>query len=392
MVFALIFIFIIEAAFIYTASAGRVFESRVAKRVLILLSVIHLFAFFILLLRIALFKGEFASNAHLNNILNSALLFAVGTLPMMILLVFSNISWLFRKRYRSARRIINRSGIILATLIIILTGSGSINGRFNFKVEKVKIRIKDLPTDLKGLRIVQLSDLHLSSFYRHEKKLVKVMKLLADLKPDILVNTGDYVSFGYSEMEEFSDLLKSPETSYGSYAVLGNHDMGTYHPGWDAEDRGHNVREISEMIKDQGFQLLIDENQALKIGDATISIIGITTSGSIPNIDYGNFLQAFKGADTTDIRIFLSHDPNYWLHNPGLMQNIELTLSGHTHGMQMGIITRWFRFSPASLLYKDWGGLYTRDDSNLYVNRGLGTIGFPFRIGMPPEITLITLE
>ncbi|MEZ5010576.1 MAG: metallophosphoesterase [Bacteroidales bacterium] len=314
-----------------------------------------------------------------------SLLVSLWTLPSALILVFSNIGHAFRKKFPGVSTVLNHTGAILATAVILAVLSGYLHGRFNFRVENVSVEVNGLPAELDGLTIAQVSDLHASSFHRHNRQLRKAVGIIEGLDADIVVNTGDFISFGYIEMKPFTGILKMPAGRIGNFAILGNHDMGTYHPGWGDEEKTENINRLSDMIRETGFDLLVDENRMIEIDSSTIAIIGITTSGSIPDITYGDYHKAAEGTESADLRIFLSHDPGYWVNNRELLSDVEITLSGHTHGMQLGLLTRWFNISPASIIFKAWYGLYGTDNSYLYVNRGLGTLGFPFRIGMPPR-------
>lgn len=392
MLIILLVIVVFDILFFLTLLKRRILASRTEFSVILALSIIHTTLLLVTLLKIVAYRGDFAENSHLANYMTFTLLLSAGTIPKIIYTIFSNLAWAVRKRFRSLAVFIQKTAVYTGVIVIILVMAGNLYGRFNFKTEVINLTIDNLPVELKGLRIVQVSDLHLNSFHMHGNKLAESARIINDLQPDILVNTGDYVSYGYREMEPFNNAINFSKGRYGNFAILGNHDMGTYHPGWDLDDRKNNVERISGMISNLGFTLLNDENRELRIGNSTVSVIGITTSGSIPDITYGDFEKAKRGSDSADLRIFLSHDPNFWLNNRESTGNIEITLSGHTHGMQLGIITKRLRLSPASLIFPAWNGLYGESNNWLYVNRGLGTLGFPFRIGMPPEITLIILE
>ena len=269
---------------------------------------------------------------------------------------------------------------------------GTLYGRFNFRTEYVDIKLKDLNKDLDGLKIVQLSDLHLASFYHHPKALQKVMHDVNNLKPDLILNTGDFVTYGWQEFGRNDTILAKAKSRYGNYAVLGNHDFGTYHPYFTEADRNNNVLIISNMVRSSGYKVLLDTNLVVKIKNARIGLIGIITKGHFPDIVHGNLTKAVTGLDSVDLKILLSHDPNQWEEDVVAKTDINITLSGHTHGMQMGVYTKWFKWSPAKYFYPHWNGLYREGNQFQYVNRGLGDLAIPFRIWMPPEITVITLK
>ncbi len=288
-------------------------------------------------------------------------------------------------------RLVTNIGIIISAIIFLVVAEGTLIGRFNFKTENYTVKIKGLKDDLNGLRIVQLSDLHLSCFYHHKDLLTKVVETVNDLNPDLLLNTGDFVTFGWREFNSFDTILKGSKATYGKFAVLGNHDSGGYQPFYTEADRDNNVLIMNNLIRASGYMVLNDEFTTLTIGDSKIAIIGVATKGSFPDIIYGDLDKAISGIGEVDLKILLSHDPNHWDIATKGKTDIDLTFSGHTHGMQMGITAKNFRWSPARFFYSRWNGLYREGDQQLVVNRGLGVLAIPFRIWMPPEISVITL-
>jgi len=245
--------------------------------------------------------------------------------------------------------------------------------------------------DLEGFTIALISDLHLAGFYNHQKFLKKQMEVINSYSPDIVVNSGDFVSYGWRESNGMDTILAVAYGRLGNYAVFGNHDMGTYLPAADYTERESNILMIRDFIHKAGYQLLTDNNVIIRKGEASVSIAGITTRGRHGHIKYGNLSKALEGTENADFRILISHDPNHWRKEVAGKTGVDLTLAGHTHGMQIGIFTKKFRWSPSRYFYPEWGGLYHEGGQWLYVNRGLGVLGIPFRIWMPPEITIIRL-
>jgi predicted MPP superfamily phosphohydrolase len=276
--------------------------------------------------------------------------------------------------------------------ILSIVALGTLHGRFNFKTEQVTIKIKGLNKDLDGLKIVQLSDMHLAGFYHHRKVLQAVMDKVNSYKPDLILNTGDFVSYGWREFGRNDTILITAKSRYGNFAVMGNHDFGTYHPDFTEADRANNVLIMNKLIESSGYKVLNDEFTKVKAGNARIGIIGVITMGRHPHIIHGDLGKAISGLDSVDLEILMSHDPNHWKMAVAGKTDINLTLSGHTHGMQMGIFTKKFKWSPSKYFYPHWGGLFSEGDQYQYVNLGLGVLAIPFRIWMPPEITVITLK
>lgn len=295
----------------------------------------------------------------------------------------------FRKtRLRSS---FTRAGIITGIVFFIIVSSAHFFGRFNYSVEKVDIKIENLPEDLDGLTIVQISDIHLGSYYKNYSRIDKVAEIVNSFKPDLILNTGDFVTFGWNEFAGADTIFSKMKSRYGNYAILGNHDIGTYIKTYTPADIDANILKMKELISKSGYVVLDNENRIINIGNTRLGIAGIETRGRYPDIIYGNLTNSISGLDSTDFRILLSHDPNHWNKEVTGKTDINLTLAGHTHGMQFGILTPWFKWSPAKYFYPEWNGLYKEGDQYLYVNRGLGMIGMPLRLFMPPEITVIRL-
>jgi predicted MPP superfamily phosphohydrolase len=289
-------------------------------------------------------------------------------------------------------RWLTNTGLVFMVAVLAILTPGTLHGRFNFKTEEITVSIDGLNKDLEGLKIVQISDMHLNTFFHHKKQLIKVMEEVNRINPDLLLNTGDFVSFGWREYERDDTILLIAKSRYGNFAILGNHDVGTYDPDFTEADRNNNILIMNNLIKASGYQILNDEFKIVNIGKARVALIGVVTGGRYPNMTHGNLDRAISGLDSSDFKILLSHDPNHWTEAVTKKTDIELTLSGHTHGMQMGIITRKFRWSPSKYFYPHWNGLYKEGNQYQYVNRGLGVLSIPFRIWMPPEISVITLK
>ena len=283
------------------------------------------------------------------------------------------------------------AGIILWIILLSAVLSGTLRGRFKTTTENVTIKIEGLHEDLEGFTIVQVSDLHLSGFHRHAGYLQDVIKGIESYKPDLIVNTGDFVNYSWREFEQNDTILVKAKGKYGQYAILGNHDIGTYMKSSGSSDIDTNVARMTRLISLSGYNVLNDNNKIIKVGNSKLGLAGVITKGRHTHIIHGNLEKALEGLDSADFKLLLSHDPNHWDLSVKNKTDVDLTLSGHTHGMQMGIITKKVKWSPSRYYYQEWNGLYTDGDQYLYVNRGLGILGIPFRIGMPPEITVIKL-
>ena len=340
------------------------------------------------------FRGFFDSPRHVWLMMNMTGLIVAVVIPRVLLDILHFTGKLVRIKKGDHLRFLTNAGLMIIIVFLTIIGLSTFHGRFNFKTEEITIKIKDLKTDLDGLKIVQLSDMHLPCFYNHRKLLQKVMYEVNALKPDLLFNTGDFVDFGWREFDKNDTILSKAHSRYGNFAILGNHDVGTYDPFFTEADRENNILIMINQIRASGYQVLEDEYKTLNIGKARIALIGVTTEGRHPHMIHGNVEKAMSGlnSDSSDLKILLSHDPNQWEEDVAGKTDIDITLSGHTHGMQMGIMTKKFRWSPAKYFYPHWNGLYTEGHQYQYVNRGLGCLAIPFRIWMPPEITVITVK
>jgi uncharacterized protein len=338
------------------------------------------------------FRSFYDSPRHVWLMMNLTGLIIAVVIPRIILDILHFTGKLIKIKNGGHIRWLTNTGLIITIIILIIIGLSTFYGRFNFKTEEVTINIKGLSSDLDGLRIVQISDLHLPCFYNHKKLLQKVMYDINSLKPDLLLNTGDFIDFGWREYERDDTILSKASSRYGNFAILGNHDIGTYDPFFTEADRNNNILIMNNLIKASGYQVLNDEFKTVKIGKARIALIGVLTKGRFPHITHGDLLKAISGLDSVNLKILLSHDPNQWAEDVAGKTDIDITLSGHTHGMQMGILTKNFRWSPSKYFYPHWNGLYTEGHQYQYVNRGLGSSAMPFRIWMPPEITVITIK
>jgi uncharacterized protein len=387
-----VFLIIIEVLAFFALKDELGNRSREIFYIVMIIHGIISFSLWIIAFEAITYEGFFDNPEHISMLMNLAGMVSAVVIPRLVIILFHYTGKLFRVKKGGHIRWLTNTGMALAVFIFSVIAFGSFYGRFNFRIRNAEIKIKDLKKDLDGLRIIQISDLHLASFYNHETILQKVMDRVNSLNPDLIMNTGDFVSFGWREFGRNDTILLKAKSRYGCYAVMGNHDFGTYHPFFTEADRNNNVLIINNKIKSSGYILLIDTNSIVKIKEAKIGLAGITTRGRHPHIVHGNLKKALAGLDSVDLKILLSHDPNQWQEEVVSKTDIDITLSGHTHGMQMGINTKKFKWSPSKYFYPNWGGLFIQGNQFQYVNLGLGVLAIPFRIWMPPEITVITLK
>ena len=292
----------------------------------------------------------------------------------------------------SRSQFLTRMGIITAGIPFLSIAYGIGWGRFDITVREVKLRIKNLPEKFNGFKLAQISDFHLGSLLNHESFVKEAVQEINSLNPDLILFTGDIVNNTSEEMDKFVPILSKLKSKFGNFSVLGNHDYGEY-IRWDSDDaKSANFESLKLQQKNSGFDLLLNENRKIKIDDEEIELIGVENWGLPPFPQYGKLDKAMSNVNNDSVKILLSHDPTHWDEQVLGHTNIDLTLSGHTHGAQFGVEIPGWRWSPVNVRYKRWGGLYSEGDQHIYVNTGIGFIGFPGRVGMPPEITLIELE
>ena len=263
---------------------------------------------------------------------------------------------------------------------------------YRFKVYRHTIKFESLPESFDDWSIVQISDLHLGSFNKRYHILDRVVKIINDLDPDLIVFTGDLVNNFAWELTGWEDVLIQLKAKRGKFAVLGNHDYGDYSEWKSAAEKEANFNEIQDFYKAIDFRLLMNESEIFTLHNELIAIIGVENWGKPPFKQYGNLKKAMANIGDGVFKILLSHDPTHWSEEVLKEPTIALTLSGHTHGMQIGIENRAMQWSPIKYKYEHWAGLYKHGKQFLHVNRGLGWLGFPGRLGMRPEITHITLK
>lgn len=289
-------------------------------------------------------------------------------------------------------RFLTQIGLGLAALPFIGMIYGMLKGRFDFRIIRTSITSSRIPHSFDGLRIVQISDAHLGSFFRNFEAVKSGFEMINDLKPDLIFFTGDMVNNYADETAGWEAYFRNLKAPLGKYAILGNHDYGDYVPWESPQAKAANLAALVETIeKEMGFKMLLNENTTIESGSGKINLIGVENWGAGSFSRYGNLAAAMAGVDG-GFSILLSHDPSHWDAQVTGRTHIDLTLSGHTHGMQFGIEIPGFQWSPAQYRYPRWGGLYREKEQYLYVNRGFGYIGFPGRVGIPPEITLIELH
>ena len=293
----------------------------------------------------------------------------------------------------SRSKFLIKTSLVLGSLPLVSLVYGLFRNPYRYKLYSTKVPVKNLLPNLDGLRIVQISDIHAGSF-TFKEPIRNAIDIINRQNADLVFFTGDMVNSVSSEMEPYIDIFDNISSKYGIYSILGNHDYGDYHRWNSLSDKEANMDLLKDIHKRLGWQLLLNEHKVLDIEGASVGIIGVENiSAKLHFRVYGDLAEACHNCPNCDIKILLSHDPSHWDKEViKEYSDIDLTLSGHTHGMQFGIeIPGIIKFSPIQFVYKKWAGLYKEGNQYLYVNRGLGFLGYPGRVGILPEITLLEL-
>jgi predicted MPP superfamily phosphohydrolase len=292
----------------------------------------------------------------------------------------------------SRLKFISQTGIMLASIPFFSFIWGIVRGRFNFQVVPVNLRFSKLPKSFNGLKIVHISDIHIGSFQGFSGQVEDAIEMINAQNPDLILFTGDLVNNFHEELDGWIDILGKMKAKYGKYSTLGNHDYGHYYQWTSETDEKENFRKIKEAHARIGFKLLNNQSETFEMGGEKIAIIGVENWGLPPFPQIGDYDLAVKGVENIPFKILMSHDPTHWDQKILGKTDVALTLSGHTHGMQFGIQLGNIKWSPSKYKYPRWSGLYKEADQLLYVNQGFGYIGYPGRVGMPPEITVLNFH
>ena len=320
------------------------------------------------------------------------------TLPLLLEDITRLIKAIFRKptnapRIPSRRKFVSTLGWGLAAIPFASILYSIFKGKYNYKVWKYTLYFDNLPKAFDGYRITQISDIHCGSFDNYEKIHYGV-ELINSQKSNVILFTGDLVNNLANEVHNWKSLFATLQAPDGVFSIMGNHDYGDYSSWETPEAKQQNLEHLFQLQKQMGWQLLLNEHCYLERDGEKIALIGVENWGHGRFSKYGDLNKAMEGINTEDFKILMSHDPTHW-QEVVLPENkdIQLTLSGHTHGMQCGIeIPGWLKWSPSQYIYKYWGGMYEEGGKYLNVNRGFGYHAFPGRLGVWPEITVIELK
>ena len=265
--------------------------------------------------------------------------------------------------------------------------------KYNYNVKNIKLSFKNLPEAFKGFKIVHISDVHSGSFL-DKKAVAHGIEMIQQQNADMILFTGDLVNDKATEMDNFKDIFSLLKAPHGVFSTLGNHDYGDY-VQWpvDGVSKTQNLENLKEVHRSMGWRLLMNEHVAIEKDGASFALIGIENwSNKARFPKHGRMDLAHAGTEKYPFKILMSHDPSHWeAEVQPQYPDVDLMLSGHTHGMQFGVDIPGFKWSPVQYVYKQWAGLYEREQQKLYVNRGFGFIGYPGRVGVLAEISVIEL-
>lgn len=314
----------------------------------------------------------------------------------VVRLFYKGISFMSSQETRpmpSRRRFVSQIALSLAAIPFASILYGVYKGKYNFKVLKYTLHFDDLPDAFDGYKITQISDVHSGSF-DNPKKVEYAIDLINEQQSDLLLFTGDLVNNKAEEMHPYMEIFKKLKAKDGLFSILGNHDYGDYIK-WETEkEKAQNLEDLKIVQKEIGFDLLLNENRFIEKKGQRIALIGVENWGKGGFKKAGDLKKASESVDKNDFKILMSHDPSHW--DAQVVDDdyhYHLTLSGHTHGMQFGIeIPGWIKWSPIKWRYKQWAGIYEKYGQYINVNRGFGYLGFPGRVGIWPEITVIELK
>ncbi len=293
----------------------------------------------------------------------------------------------------SRRKFVSTIALGIAAIPFASLLYGMIQGKYNYKVLKYVLEFEDLPGEFDGFALTQISDIHSGSF-DNRNKVEYAINLINEQKSDVILFTGDLVNNIADEMNDWKQLFSTLKAPHGVFSVLGNHDYGDY-VKWESDsEKAGNLQNLKKLQKDMGWNLLLNENRYLKKNGQKIALIGVENWGENGFKQAGDLDKACQGISHDDFKILMSHDPSHWQSKVKKdPRHFHLTLSGHTHGMQFGIeIPGILKWSPIKYRYKNWAGIYEEFGRFINVNRGFGFLGYPGRVGIWPEITVIQLK
>ena len=401
----LLFVLFICCLLLYSSSAVKtVFKNPLAYYIFVFINLMVIGNF---VLQIILFRDKGLMSPYFTYSFGLFIMVMVFQLLVVSFLFVEDFfrlpQWiyhLFTKGFKSSfeyspqrREFISKLALLLASIPVGALFLGMLRGKYNYRVIKHKLSFDNLPSSFDGFKIIHISDFHCGSFDNVEK--VKYgIKMINDQRPDLILFSGDMVNNMAKEILPWKEIIRSLDAPFGKFAVLGNHDYGDYIP-WENETmKKENMNDLLSYLKEMGFQVLLNESKPIKKDQDEIALIGVENWGAGGFKKNGDFDKASSDVKESIFKILISHDPSHWqqkiIEHP---THVDLTLSGHTHGMQFGIeIPGWIKWSPVKYRYKYWAGIYKEKNQFINVNRGFGFLAYPGRVGIYPEISLLELH
>ncbi len=285
-----------------------------------------------------------------------------------------------------------KAALVAGAVPIAAFSWGILSGAHDYRVRKRIVYSPNLPKAFDGIRLAQISDIHTGSFF-NKTAVSGGVDLINQQKPDIVFFTGDLVNNQSDEAKPFLDIFKKIKADFGVHSTMGNHDYGDYNNWSSPEAKQRDISNLHDMHRYMGWNIMLNENTTVKVDGEEIGILGLENWGAGRFSKYGDLAKTYQGMEELPYKILLSHDPSHWdAQVRPEYPDIDLMLAGHTHGMQFGIEIGDWRWSPSKFIYKQWADLYQEGNQSLYVNRGFGYLGFPGRVGILPEITVLELK
>lgn len=292
---------------------------------------------------------------------------------------------------KSRSEFIRKTAAGAALVPVAAMSFGILSGAHDYRVRRRTLTFPNLPKQFDGIRVVQVSDIHTGSFF-NKTAVEGGVDMINGEKPDVFFFTGDLVNNKSEEAKEYLDVFKKVKAPLGNFSIMGNHDYADY-SGMSDQAKIADVKNLHSMHDYMGWDLLLNENRSLKVDGEEIALLGVENWGAGRFAKYGDLAKTYQGTEEKEFKILLSHDPSHWdaQVRPDY-PDIDLMLAGHTHGFQFGIEIGDFKWSPSQYIYKQWADHYQEGNQHIYVNRGFGYIGYPGRIGILPEITVLELK
>lgn len=285
-----------------------------------------------------------------------------------------------------------KTALVAASIPFGTMAYGILSGAHDYRVRRVTVKLPNLPKSFDGIKIGHVSDIHSGSFF-NKTAVQGGVEMILNEKPDLIFFTGDLVNNEASEVKDYINVFDKFKAPLGVYSVTGNHDYGDYHRWDSAEAKRRNFNDLIEAHRLMGFKVLMNSNHIIEQGGEKLAILGNENWGGGRFAKYGKLDLAHAGTDEAAVKLLLSHDPSHWdAQVRPHYKDIDVQFAGHTHGFQFGVEIGNFKWSPSQYAYKQWAGLYQEGSQYLYVNRGFGYLGYPGRIGMPPELTIMELK